>query len=47
MLSNKINTFLETRIKRQLGGLILVEKGLGVLVQRIVSMSRVYIKQNI
>ena len=40
MLSN--NTFLETRIKRLLDGLIFVEKGLGVHVQRMLKMSRVY-----
>ena len=38
MLSN--NTFLETRIHRLLDGLIFVEKGLGVHVQRMVKMSR-------
>ena len=37
MLSN--NTFLETRIQRLLDGLIFVEKGLGVHVQRILKMS--------
>ena len=40
MLSN--NTFLETRIQRLLVGLIFVEKGLGVNVQRMLKMSRVY-----
>ena len=38
MLSN--NTFLETRIQRLLDGLIFVEKGLGVHVQRMIKMSR-------
>ena len=38
MLSN--NTFLETRIQRLLDGLIFVEKGLGVYVQRMLKMSR-------
>ena len=38
MLSN--NTFLETRIQRLLDGLIFVEKGLGVHVQRMLQMSR-------
>ena len=38
MLSD--NTFLETRIQRLLDGLIFVEKGLGVLVQRMLKMSR-------
>ena len=38
MLSN--NTFLETRIQRLLDGLIFVEKGLGVHVQRMLKMSR-------
>ena len=42
MLSN--NTFLETRIQRLNGGLfIVVEKGLGLHVQRMLKMSRVYI----
>ena len=41
MLSN--NTFLESRIQRLLDGLIFVEKGLSVLVQRMLKMSRVYI----
>ena len=40
MLSN--DTFLETRIQRLLDGLIFVEKGLGVHVQRMLKMSRVY-----
>ena len=40
MLSN--NILLETRIQRLLDGLIFVEKGLGVHVQRILKMSRVY-----
>ena len=38
MLSN--NTFLKTRIQRLLDGLIFVEKGLGVHVQRMLKMSR-------
>ena len=38
MLSN--NTFLETRIQRLLDGLIFVDKGLGVHVQRMLKMSR-------
>ena len=38
MLSN--NTFLETRIQRLLDGLIFVEIGLGVHVQRMLEMSR-------
>ena len=38
MLSN--NTFLETRIQRLLDGLIFVEKGLGVHVQRMLKMRR-------
>ena len=38
MLSNK--TFLETRIKRLLDGLISVDKGLGVHMQRMLKMSR-------
>ena len=33
-------TFLETRIQRLLDGLIFVEKGLGVHVQRMLIMSR-------
>ena len=37
MLSN--NTFLETRIQRLLDGLIIVEKGLGVHVQRMLKMN--------
>ena len=40
MLSN--NTFLETRIQRLHDGLIFVEKGLGVHVQRMLKISRVY-----
>ena len=40
MLSN--NTFLETRIQWLLDGLFFVEKGLGVHVQRMLKMSRVY-----
>ena len=36
------NTFLESRIQRLLDGSIFVEKGLGVLVQRMLEMSRVY-----
>ena len=40
MLSN--NTFLETRIQWLLEGLIFVEKGLGLHVQHILKMSRVY-----
>ena len=40
MLSNF--TFLETRIQRLLDGLIFVRKGLGVNVQRMLKMSRVY-----
>ena len=40
MLSN--NTFLETRIQRLHDGLIFVEKGLGMHVQRMFKMSRVY-----
>ena len=38
MLSN--NTFLETTIRRLLGGLIFVEKGLCVHVQRMLKMRR-------
>ena len=38
MLSN--NTFLENEIQRLLDGLIFVEKGLGVHVQRMLKMSR-------
>ena len=38
MISNK--TFLKTRIQRLRGGLIFVEKGLGVHVQRMLKMSR-------
>ena len=40
MLSN--NTFLVARIQGLLDGLIFVEKGLGVHVQRMLKMSRVY-----
>ena len=40
MVSN--NTFLETRIQWLLDGLIFVEKGLGVHVQRMLKMSRFY-----
>ena len=40
MLSN--NTFLDSRIQRLLDSLIFVEKGLGVHVQRMLEMSRVY-----
>ena len=40
MLSN--NTFLETRIQWLLDGFIFVEKGLGVHMQRMLEMSRVY-----
>ena len=40
MLSN--NTFLETEIQRLLDGLILVEKRLGIQVQPMLKMSRVY-----
>ena len=40
MLSN--NTFLENRIQRLLDGFNFVEKGLGVHVQRMFKMSRVY-----
>ena len=40
MLSN--NTFSETRIQWLLGGLFFVKKGLGVHVQRMLKMSRVY-----
>ena len=36
------NTFLETRIQRLLDGLIFVENGLGVHVQRMLKMSRFY-----
>ena len=38
MLSN--NTFLETKIQRLFDGLVFVEKGLGVHVQRMLKMSR-------
>ena len=40
MLSN--NTHLETRIQRLHDGLTFVKKGLGVHVQRMIKMSRVY-----
>ena len=40
MLSD--NTFLETRIPRLLDGLIFIEKGLGVHVQRMLKKFRVY-----
>ena len=40
MLSN--STFLKTRIQRRLDGLIFVEKGLVVHVQRMLKMSRFY-----
>ena len=36
------NTFLETRFQRLLDGLIFVEKGLGVHVQHMLKMCRVY-----
>ena len=36
------NTFLETRIQRLHDGLSFVEKGLGVHMQRMFKMSRVY-----
>ena len=36
------NTFLETIIQQLLDGLIFAEKGLGVHVQRMLKMSRVY-----
>ena len=36
------NAFLETRIQRLHDGLIFVEKGLGVHMQRMFKMSRVY-----
>ena len=36
------NTILKTRIKRLLDGLIFVEKGLSVHMQRMLKMSRVY-----
>ena len=36
------NTFLKTRIQRLLDGLIIVEKRLGVHVQRMLKVSRVY-----
>ena len=38
MLSN--NTFVEIRIQRLFDGLIFVEKGLGVHVQRMLKMSK-------
>ena len=38
MLSN--NVFLKTRIQRLFDGLIFIEKGLGVHVQRMLKMSR-------
>ena len=41
MLSN--NTFLETRIQRLLDDLIFVEKGLGVHLQHMLKINRVYI----
>ena len=40
MVSN--NTFWETRIQWLLDGIIFVEKGLGVHVQRMLKMRRVY-----
>ena len=40
MLSN--NTVLETRIQRLFDGLVSVEKGLGVQMQRMLKMSRIY-----
>ena len=40
MLSN--NTFLESRIQWLLDGLFFVEKGLGVHMQHMLKMSRVY-----
>ena len=40
MLSN--NTFLETKIERLLDGLIFIEKGLGVHVQCMLKISKVY-----
>ena len=40
MLPN--NTFLEAIIQQLLGGLIFVEKGLDMHVQRMLKMSRVY-----
>ena len=36
------NTFLVTKIQRLLDGLIFVEKGLGVHMQRVIKISRVY-----
>ena len=41
MLSN--DTFLKTRFQQLLGGLIFIEKELGMHVQRMLKMSRVYI----
>ena len=40
MLSN--DTFLETRIQQLLDGLMFVENGLGVLMQRMLKMCRIY-----
>ena len=40
MVSN--NTWLETRIQRLLDGIIFVEKGLGVHMQRMLNMGRIY-----
>ena len=40
MLSN--NTFLETRIQRLPDGIVFVEEGLGLHVQRMLKVSRVY-----
>ena len=40
MLSN--DTFLDTKIQRLLDGLIFVEKGIGVHVQRMLKMNKVY-----
>ena len=45
MLSN--NTFLETRIQRLHDGLFFVEKGLGVLVQRMLKRVGFYILEEI
>ena len=39
---NTYNTFLETRIQRLLKGLFFGEKGLGVHVECMLNMSRVY-----
>ena len=36
-------TFLETKIQRLLDGLIVVEKGLGVHMQRMLKMSRFFL----